>query len=156
MGKLNIGDKAPEFTLESTSGERISLADYRGKNVVLYFYPKDDTPGCTVEACEFRDNHKQFDKADTMIFGVSPDDVKSHQKFTAKFNLSFPLLADVDKKVSEAYGVWVEKSMYGRSYMGVARTTFVIGKDGKITKIFEKVKPEGHNEEVLSALKGLK
>ena len=153
MGKLNIGDKAPEFTLESTSGERISLADYRGKNVVLYFYPKDDTPGCTVEACEFRDNHKQFDKADTMIFGVSPDDVKSHQKFTAKFDLSFPLLADVDKKVSEAYGVWVEKSMYGRSYMGVARTTFVIGKDGKITKIFEKVKPEGHSGEVLGVVK---
>ena len=147
------GMKAPEFTLPSSEGKEISLKDYKGKNcVVLYFYPKDDTPGCTVEACEFRDNIKKIEKSDAVVLGVSPDDLKSHDKFIGKFKLPFVLLADTDKKVCEAYGVWVKKSMYGREYMGVARTTFIIGKDGKIEKVYEKVKPEGHAEEVIEFL----
>jgi peroxiredoxin Q/BCP len=126
----------------------------KGKRVVLYFYPKDDTPGCTVEACEFRDNHKKILAAGAAVLGVSPDDEKSHGKFTSKFGLPFALASDTDKEICKAYGVWVKKSMYGREYMGVARTTFVIGKDGKVEKIFEKVKPKGHADEVLEFLKG--
>ena len=141
---LKEGDKAPEFK---------ALKDLKGKNrVVLYFYPKDDTPGCTVEACSFRDNIKKVQGLDAVVLGVSPDDEASHGKFIEKFKLPFTLLSDTDKKVCEAYGVWVKKSMYGREYMGVARTTFIIGKDGKIGKIYEKVKPEGHAEEVLGFL----
>ena len=151
---LKEGDKAPEFNLTSSKGTNVSLKDYKGKQrVVLYFYPKDDTPGCTVEACAFRDNIKKIEGLDAVVLGVSPDDVKSHDKFVEKFKLPFVLLADTEKKVCNAYGVWVKKSMYGKEYMGVARTTFIIGKDSKIEKIYEKVKPEGHAQEVLDFLK---
>ena len=151
-----IGDKAPEINLTASNGKVISLKDYKDqKNVVLYFYPKDDTPGCTVQACGFRDAIKNVEKVDAVVLGVSPDGISSHQKFIQKFNLPFILLSDEDKKTCQGYGVWVEKSMYGRKYMGVARTTFIIDKTGKIAKIFEKVKPQGHEEEVLAALKSI-
>ena len=154
MSAVKEGAKAPEFNLPSSEGKEISLKDYKGKNrVVLYFYPKDDTPGCTVEACEFRDNIKKMEKSDAVVLGVSPDDLRSHDKFIEKFKLPFILLSDADKKVSEAYGVWVKKSMYGREYMGISRSTFIIGKDGKIEKIYEKVKPDAHAQEVLDFLK---
>ncbi|HTL70625.1 MAG TPA: thioredoxin-dependent thiol peroxidase [Candidatus Eisenbacteria bacterium] len=150
---LKEGRKAPEFTLPASNGKNVSLSDYRGKQrVILYFYPKDDTPGCTVEACGFRDSIKKFEKGGAVVLGVSPDAVASHNKFIEKFNLPFILLADEDKKVCKAYGVWVEKSMYGKKYMGVARTTFVIGRDGKIEKVYEKVKPDAHTREVLEFL----
>ena len=156
MLTLKIGDKAPEINLLSNEGKKVSLKDYKGKqNVVLYFYPKDDTSGCTVEACGFRDAIKKIEKIDAVVLGVSPDDVQSHQKFIRKFGLPFLLLSDPDKKTCQDYGVWVEKSMYGRKYMGVARTTFIIGKDGTIAKIFEKVKPLGHDDEVLEFLRSL-
>src|SRR3989338_800475 len=142
---LKEGSKAPVFG---------ALKDFAGKKrVVLYFYPKDDTPGCTVEACAFRDSIKKVESLDAVVLGVSPDGAASHKKFIEKFKLPFVLLSDEDKKICQAYGVWIEKSMYGRKYMGVARTTFVIGKDGKIEKIFEKVKANGHAEEVLEFLK---
>ncbi len=154
MPKLKEGTKAPEFSLPASNEKNISLKNFKGKErVVLYFYPKDDTPGCTVEACGFRDKIKEIEKLDAVLLGVSPDGVKSHNKFIEKFKLPFVLLADEEKEVCKKYGVWVKKSMYGREYMGVARTTFVIGKDGKIQKIYEKVKPEGHNDEVLEFLK---
>ena len=140
------GAQAPDFK---------GLKDYKSKNVVLYFYPKDDTPGCTIEACGFRDSFKEIEKLNTVVLGVSPDSMKSHDKFISKFQLPFPLLADEDKKICRDYGVWVEKSMYGKKYMGVARSTFIIGKSGKIAKIFANVKPEGHNKEVIEALKSL-
>ena len=124
----------------------------RAGTVVLYFYPKDDTPGCTTEACELRDVHKQIANKNAVVLGVSPDSAKSHEKFSTKFNLPFTLVTDEDHNICEAYGVWKEKSMYGRKYMGVERTTFIIGPDGNITKIFRKVKPAGHAEEVLSAI----
>ena len=150
---MKEGDKAPNFSLPSNEGKMVSFDDYKGKQrVVLYFYPKDDTPGCTVEACEFRDNIKKIQKIDAVVLGVSPDGVDSHNKFIGKFKLPFLLLADEEKKVCMDYGVWVKKSMYGREYMGVARSTFIIGKDGKIEKIYEKVKPEGHADEVLEFL----
>ena len=150
---LKEGTKAPEFTLPANDGREVSLKNYKGnRRVVLYFYPKDDTPGCTVEACEFRDTVKQIEKADAVVLGVSPDGVQSHNKFIEKFRLPFVLLSDEDKKVCKDYGVWIKKSMYGREYMGVARTTFIIGKDGRMEKIFEKVKPEGHAEEVFEFL----
>lgn len=145
--------KAPEFTLLSNGGKEVSLNDFKGKDrVVLYFYPKDDTPGCTVEACAFRDNIKKIRSKGAVVLGVSPDDTKAHNKFIDKFKLPFILLSDTDKEVCKSYGVWVKKSMYGREYMGVARTTFIIGEDGKIEKVYEKVKPEGHAEEVLEYL----
>ncbi len=147
--------KAPNFELPASNGKTISLGDLKGKNVVIYFYPKDDTPGCTVEACGFCDIYKEIEKQNTVILGVSPDDLKSHDKFIQKFKLPFTLLADEDKKMAQDYGVWAEKSMYGKKYMGVARTTFVIDADGKIVKVFEKVKPEGHDKEVLEVLKAL-
>ncbi len=150
---LKEGQKAPEFTLPASNGENVSLGGYKGKQrVVLYFYPKDDTPGCTVEACGFRDSIKKIQNRGAVVLGVSPDGVDSHNKFIEKFKLPFLLLADADKKVCRDYGVWVEKSMYGKKYMGVARTTFIIGKDGRIEKIFEKVKPEAHTAEVLEFL----
>lgn len=150
------GKQAPDFSLPSSSGKNITLSDFRGKkNIVLYFYPKDDTPGCTVEACGFRDSHTSFEKTDTVILGISPDNVVSHNKFITKFKLPFLLLADEDKKVCEKYGVWVEKSMYGKKYMGVARTTFVVGKDGKIAKTFEKVTPKDHEKAVLEVIQSL-
>ena len=152
---LKEGAKAPDFLLQASNGKPVALKDFKGKQrVVLYFYPKDDTPGCTVEACAFRDSVKKIESQDAVVLGVSPDGVDSHNKFIEKFKLPFLLLADEDKKVCQAYGVWVKKSMYGKEYMGVARTTFVIGKDGKIEKIFEKVKPEGHAEEILAFLRG--
>ena len=153
MPKLSIGSTAPDFSALANNDKTVSLKDFKGKkNLVLYFYPKDDTPGCTVEACGFRDRIKNIEDKDSVVLGVSPDGLKSHQKFIGKFNLPFLLLADEDKKICQAYGVWVEKSMYGRKYMGVARTTFVINKQGQIAKIFEKVKPQGHEEEVLEVL----
>ena len=131
MAQLKEGDKAPEFKLPSSEGKDVSLKDFKGKEkVILYFYPKDDTPGCTVEACNFRDQNKLFQKAGAAIFGVSPDNVASHNKFIGKFKLPFVLLSDEDKTVCKAYGVWVKKSMYGKEYMGVARSTDVIGRDG--------------------------
>ncbi len=153
MAELKEGKKAPAFTLEDASGKKISLKDYSGKKVVLYFYPKDMTSGCTVEACDFRDALPDFKKLKTAVLGVSPDPVKSHEKFAEKYDLNFPLLSDTDKKVVEKYGVWKEKSMYGKKYMGVERTTFIIDEEGKIQKIFPKVKVKGHVEEVKKALK---
>jgi peroxiredoxin Q/BCP len=150
---LKVGDKAPQFTLKSDKGTEVSLSQFLGKkDVILYFYPKDNTSGCTTEACSFRDNLPRIENKNAVVLGVSPDSVKSHQGFINKQNLNFTLLSDPDHKVSEAYGAWGEKSMYGKKYMGILRTTFVIGKDGKIKKVFEKVKPEGHAEEILEIL----
>ena len=151
MSQSHIGDKAPDFKSVNQNGEEVKLSALKGQPVVLYFYPKDDTPGCTVEACEFRDGYAKLKKK-AALFGVSPDSPKSHTKFIEKFKLPFDLLADEDKAIAQAYGVWVKKSMYGREYMGIARTTFIIGKDGKIEKIYEKVKPQGHAEEILEFL----
>ena len=156
MTKPKENEKAPDFDLPASDGRNISLKNLRGKKVVLYFYPKDDTPGCTVEACGFRDAIKDIEKQDAVVLGVSPDGGDSHQKFVRKFNLPFILLSDEAKKTCLDYGVWVQKSLYGRAYMGVERTTFVIDGQGKIVKIFEKVKPQGHEREVLEILKTLK
>ena len=150
--KLREGDKAPTFTVATSGGGKISLAEYLGKNVILYFYPRDDTPGCTKEACAFRDGFADFKKRGAIILGVSPDSVKSHDKFVEKFKLPFTLLADEDKKIVEAYGVWGEKSFMGKKYLGVYRVTFLIGPDGTIKKIWPAVKPEEHAAEVLAAL----
>jgi len=151
--ELKVGDPAPDFRLPSTEGREIALKEFRGKkNVVLYFYPKDDTPGCTKEACSFRDERPKFGKKDAVILGVSFDDLESHKKFAGKYKLPFPLLSDADKKVAEAYGVYKEKSMYGRTYMGIERSTFVIDKDGTIAQIYRKVKVDGHSDEILEAL----
>jgi peroxiredoxin Q/BCP len=152
MSTPQAGDPAPNLSLDTDSGEPFELSALRGKNIVLYFYPKADTPGCTKEACDFRDHSNKFSRANTVIVGVSPDVSKAQAKFKDKFDLPFTLLADADHKAAEAYGVWKEKSMYGKKYMGVERTTFVIGTDGKIKKVFPKVKVEGHAEEVLAAL----
>jgi peroxiredoxin Q/BCP len=150
---LKPGSKAPAFSLPSDGGGRVSLKELKGKPVVLYFYPKDDTSGCTTEACEFRDNWKTVKGTGAVVLGVSPDGVKSHDKFRAKYKLPFPLLADEDHAVAEAYGAWGEKSMYGRKYMGILRSTFLIDETGRIVKIFEKVKPKGHAGEVIEALR---
>jgi len=152
MPNLQPGDPAPAISLQTDSGEPFELSSLHGKNVVLYFYPKADTPGCTKEACAFRDESPRFEKTNTVIVGVSPDAPKAQAKFKTKFGLPFTLLADIDHKTSEDYGVWKEKSMYGKKYMGVERTTFVIGPDGKIRKVFPKVSVEGHAEEVLAAI----
>ena len=149
---LEAGAKAPRFKLPSDEGRTVSLDDLKGKKIVLYFYPKDDTSGCTAQACEFRDNWKSVQAAGAVVLGVSPDGVTSHGKFKAKYQLPFPLLADEDHALAEAYGAWGEKSMYGRKYHGILRTTFVIGADGRIVKVFQKVKPKGHAAEVLAAL----
>jgi peroxiredoxin Q/BCP len=149
---LKVGDKAPAFTLKDDTGTPVSLKDFKGKKVVLYFYPKDLTPGCTVEACDFRDASVQIKKKKAVVLGVSKDSVALHEKFRDKHELNFPLLSDEEGKVCEAYGVWQQKSMYGKKYMGIARTTFVIGTSGKIEHIFEKVKVKGHSEEVLGVL----
>ena len=156
MSELLPGTKAPSFTATAIGGEygdgqTVSLADFKGRTVVLYFYPKDDTPGCTKEACSFRDDFSKFKKQGITVLGVSPDSEKSHQKFATKYSLPFTLLADTDRKIVEAYGVWGEKKFMGRTYMGVHRTTFLIDEKGKIKKIFEKVKPEDHASEVLQA-----
>jgi thioredoxin-dependent peroxiredoxin len=150
--KLKEGDAAPKFTAATNGGGKISLAEYKGQNVILYFYPRDDTPGCTKEACAFRDLFADFKKAGAVILGVSPDPVKAHDKFVEKFKLPFPLLADEDKKIVNAYGVWGEKSFMGRKYLGTFRVTFLIGPDGRIKKIWPAVKPEEHAQEVLAAL----
>jgi thioredoxin-dependent peroxiredoxin len=146
------GDSAPDFTLPDQEGNPVTLSDFRGKNVVLYFYPKADTPGCTTQACGVRDHNADYARADAVVLGVSPDAPKKIAKFDQKYGLGFPLLGDEDHKVAEAYGVWVEKSMYGRKYMGMERSTFVIGPDGKVKDVFRKVKPAEHDELVLGAL----
>jgi peroxiredoxin Q/BCP len=153
---MKVGDKAPTFKLPSSTGETINLADSKGKRVVLYFYPHADTPGCTKEACGFRDAIAGYKKLDVPVYGISPDPVKDVTKFAEKFKLNFPLLADEDHAITEKYGAWQEKSMYGKKYMGAARTTFIIGPDGKIEHVFEKVKPEGHDQEVLAYLQSQK
>jgi peroxiredoxin Q/BCP len=152
MAELKVGSKAPDFTVLTDAGEKLKLSSLKGKKVVLYFYPKADTPGCTKQACGFRDEMPSFAGADAVILGVSPDPVKAVAKFKEKYALPFTLLADEDHAVAEKYGVWVEKSMYGKTYMGVARTTFIINAEGKIAHIFPKVKVEGHSAEVLAAL----
>lgn len=150
---MQDNDKAPEFTLPDQEGKEISLKDFRGKTVVLFFYPKADTPGCTTEACGFRDAYKNLQKSGAVILGISADSSQAQKKFEDKFNLPYPLLADTDKKVCNAYGVIKEKNMYGKKVMGIARTTFVIGPNGKIAHIFNNVKADGHAEEVLAYLK---
>jgi thioredoxin-dependent peroxiredoxin len=152
--KLKEGDKAPAFSVATSGGGNVSLADLQGKHVILYFYPKDDTPGCTKEACAFRDHFAEFKKRDAVVLGVSADTVKAHDKFVEKYKLPFTLLADEDRKIVEAYGVWGQKTFMGRKYMGIHRVTFLIGPDGKIQKIWTTVKPEEHAEEVLAALAG--
>ena len=148
---LKEGDKAPDFTARDQDGREVKLGDFAGKRVVLYFYPKDDTPGCTKEACSFRDADDVFNSKGIKVLGVSTDDEKSHQKFISKFQLPFDLLADIDKKIVNDYGVWGEKSMYGKKYMGTNRKTFLIDGDGTIVKIFEKVDVANHADEVLAA-----
>jgi peroxiredoxin Q/BCP len=152
---LNEGDPAPDFKLPAAGGGTLSLADFKGKKLALYFYPKDDTSGCTKEAIEFNSLRSQFAKAGTAILGMSPDSAKSHDKFRTKYELAIPLAADEAKGALGAYGVWVEKSMYGRKYMGVERTTFLIGADGRIARIWRKVKVPGHADAVLAAAKAL-
>ena len=153
MTPLAEGAQAPEFSLPTDEGETVALSQFRGRHVVLYFYPRDDTPGCTTEACEFRDAWQDVKQTGAAVFGVSPDSVASHRKFRTKFRLPFPLLADPDHRVAERYGAWGEKSMYGRKYQGILRTTFVIGPDGRIRKVFERVKPKGHAAAVLDSLR---
>ena len=152
MSELTVGGKAPAFSAPDQSGKTISLSDLKGKKVVLYFYPKDDTPGCTTQACSYRDEYAEFKKKGVVVLGVSPDDAESHSKFAQKFSLNFPLLADVSHKIAEDYGVWVEKSMYGKTYMGVERSTFVIDEQGKLAAIYRKVKPAETVAEVLAGL----
>ena len=151
--QLKEGDKAPDFSLPSNDGGTVSLKGLKGKSVVLYFYPKDDTPGCTKEACDFRDLRKKFQTVGAEIYGVSFDNIDSHKKFITKYKLPFPLLSDSDKSVAQAYGVYKKKFLYGNSFLGIERTTFVIDPEGKIKKIFPKVKVDGHAEEVLDAVK---
>lgn len=152
---LQEGKNAPAFNLKDQNDKTLSLNDFKGQKVVLYFYPKDDTSGCTAEACNFRDELPAFNGLNAVILGVSPDSVESHKKFADKYNLTFTLLSDEKKELVQKYGVWKEKSMYGKKYMGVERTTFILDGEGKIRKIFNKVKVPGHNEEVLEALKSL-
>jgi peroxiredoxin Q/BCP len=149
-----VGSQAPDFQLSDHSGRTVSLSQLAGKSVVLYFYPKDDTPGCTVEACNFRDEHSALQKAGAVVLGVSPDNEKSHQRFATKFSLPFPLLTDAEHKVAEAYGAWGEKVNYGRTYMGIIRSTILIDPQGKVKQVWPKVKVKGHVEEVLAALTG--
>jgi len=152
MAEIKEGNKAPDFTAIDQDGEKVKLSSFRGENnVVLYFYPKDMTPGCTTQACDFRDQHKNF--KNTVILGVSIDSTERHQKFIAKYDLPFTLIADIDKKVVQKYGIWQEKKLYGKTFMGIVRTTFIIDKNGTIQKIFPKVKVKTHIEDVLSALK---
>jgi peroxiredoxin Q/BCP len=146
------GDRAPDFALPGDHGATVRLSELKGRPVVLYFYPKDDTSGCTVEACEFRDAMPRFESLDALVFGISPDPVESHQRFSGKFDLNFPLLADEDRAVAEAYGVWREKSMYGKTYMGIERSTFLVDEEGVIRRAWRKVIPRGHAAEVAAAL----
>ena len=150
---MDEGAPAPDFALQSDSGETVKLSDLRGKQVVLYFYPKDDTPGCTTQACGIRDVYGEFERAGAVVLGVSPDDERSHVKFKQKFELPFTLLADPDHAVAEEYGVWGEKKYMGRTYLGVSRSTFVIGEDGTVKKVLHKVKPATHADDVLAVLR---
>ena len=152
---LSENSKAPDFELQDENGKLHKLSDYAGKPVVLYFYPKDDTPGCTIEACNFRDNYSDFEKAHIQILGVSVDSVQSHKKFKEKYALPFPLLSDADHKVVEQYEVWKEKKMMGKTFMGITRTTYIIDRNGKIAKVFKDVKPSEHSREVMDALDDL-
>jgi thioredoxin-dependent peroxiredoxin len=151
---IEKGSKAPDFTLATDQGGEVTLSKLRGKKVVLYFYPKDDTPGCTTQACDFRDSMPRFEGLDAVVLGVSADSVESHRKFREKFGLNFPLLADEDREVSEAYGVWKEKSMYGKTFMGIERTTFLIDEAGKVAEVWRKVKPAGHADMLAELLAG--
>jgi peroxiredoxin Q/BCP len=151
---MEVNDKSPDFSTTDENGKEVALKDFRGKTVVLYFYPKADTPGCTKEACEFRDTYSAIKRTGAVLLGISKDTAASQKKFQEKFSLPFPLLADAEKKIANLFGVVKEKNMYGKKVMGIARTTFVIGPDGKIKHIFKNVKPEGHAEEVLAYLKG--
>jgi len=153
MATLKEGDKAPGFTAKDQNGKTVSLSDFSGKHVILYFYPKDDTPGCTAEACSFRDNYEDMLGKGYEVIGVSTDDEKSHKKFETKYSLPFHLIADTEKSIVEAYGVWVEKNMYGKKYMGTARTTFIIDTQGTIEKIIEKVDTKNASEQIIDLLK---
>lgn len=150
---IEKGQLAPDFELPASDGKQVKLSDYRGKHVVLYFYPKDMTPGCTTEACDFRDQHKSFEELDAVVLGVSPDPVARHEKFIEKYGLPFALLADEDHEVAEQYGVWKLKKNFGKEYMGVERSTFIIDKEGKVAHAWEKVKVKGHVEEALQFIK---
>jgi thioredoxin-dependent peroxiredoxin len=152
MAELQEGDEAPDFTLPNGQDETVSLRDFRGKPVVLYFYPKDDTPGCTAQACGIRDAYGEFERAGAVVLGVSPDDVKRHVKFKEKYDLPFTLLADPEHEVAELYGVWGEKKFMGRTYWGVSRTTFLIAPDGTVAKVMHNVKPDAHADDVLGLL----
>lgn len=154
MATLKEGNKAPDFTLPDARGKKVKLSDFKGKKVILYFYPRDNTPGCTQEACDFRDRNKNFEKANTVVIGVSPDTEKSHQGFLTKHDLPFILLADTDKKVAEKYGVFKEKNMYGKKVMGIERSTFMIDEAGKLVKAMRKVKVKGHADQVLDMVQG--
>ena len=151
---LQEGTIAPDFTLDASGGGTVSLSDYRGQMVVLYFYPKDDTPGCTTEACNFRDDYSEILAAGAVVVGVSPDSIKSHDKFKLKYELPFPLLSDPEQEIAELYGVWGEKKMFGRTYMGIIRSTYIIDDKGIIVKVFPRVRPKDHSEEVLAVLSG--
>jgi peroxiredoxin Q/BCP len=152
MTELNEGDSAPDFTLPRSGGGEVSLSDFRGRKVVLYFYPADDTPGCTKEACQLRDANEQIEAANATVLGVSPDGVSSHDRFIAKYGLPFVLLADADHAVAERYGAWTERNLYGRKFMGIQRSTFLIDEQGRIEKIWPRVRADGHAAEVLAAL----
>ena len=149
---FKVGDKAPNFSLRDQNGNSVSLDSFLGKKVIVFFYPKDDTPGCTVEACNFRDDYEMYEEKNAVLLGISKDGEDSHKKFISKFDLPFRLLCDEDHTVAEAYGAWGEKSMYGRKYMGITRTTVVVDADGKVEQVFEKVKPKDHSKELLEML----
>ncbi|MBU5689484.1 MAG: thioredoxin-dependent thiol peroxidase [Candidatus Aenigmarchaeota archaeon] len=149
---MKVGDMVPDIKVKDMGGKDVSLKDFKGKKIVLYFYPKDDTPGCTLEACSFRDNYEKIEKLGVKVIGVSADDIESHKKFTAKHKLPFILLSDKEHKLAEAFGVWKQKSFMGKKFFGIERTTFIIDEKGKIIHIFQKVKPQGHAEEVIEAL----
>jgi peroxiredoxin Q/BCP len=154
MAELKVGDQAPSFETINDQNEKVKLSDFRGKRVVLYFYPKDNTPGCTTQACGFRDSYPMIEGTNAVVLGVSPDSAKSHQNFRTKFNLPFPLLVDSDHRIAEAYGVWQEKSMYGRKYMGIVRSAFLVDEKGKIAEVWYKVSPKDTPTNLLKALAG--
>jgi thioredoxin-dependent peroxiredoxin len=153
MAMPDVGEKAPAFSLQDQSGKTVKLSDFKGRKVVLYFYPKDDTPGCTREACAFRDEHSGLQKAGAVVLGVSPDSGPSHARFAGKYKLPFPLLADTDHTVSEKYGAWGEKTLYGRKFMGITRSTFLVDEAGKVARVWPKVKVDGHVDQVLGAVR---
>jgi peroxiredoxin Q/BCP len=155
MSQVQVGQAVPDFTLPASSGKDVSLSDFRGKKVVLYFYPKDMTPGCTTESCDFRDYNGQFEQLNTVVIGISPDDLKSHEKFIQKYGLPFLLLSDTEHKVCELFDVWKEKNLYGNKHMGVERSTFLIDEEGKLVREWRKVKVDGHVREVLEAVREL-